>query len=153
MKDIFYVELREKIKEMEAIRHEQSQTESTQCDNKLLSVMNLLMDLSNVSRREGLLALEESINDLAQVPGAKYLTTMIMQVVDGMEPELIEDINLTKYFSGNLKADDGLVYLMYLKGILSLQLGENPRVLEQKLKAMVPENVVDAYEQEHGGTA
>lgn len=148
MKEIFYVELRERIKEIEAIRHEQSQAESTQCDNNLLSVMNLLMDLSNESRREGLLALEETVHNPVHAPGAKYLTAMIMQIVDGMEPELVEDISLTRYFSGNLKADDGLIFLMYLKGVLSLQSGENPRILEQKLKAMVPENVVDAYEEE-----
>lgn len=148
MKDIFYLELREKIKEIEAIRHEQSQAENTQCDNNLLSVINLLIDISNVSRREGLLALEETVHHSAHAPGAKYFTPMIMQIVDGMEPELVEDINLTKYFSGNLKADDGLIFLMYLKGVLSLQSGENPRILEQKLKAMVPENVVSAYEEE-----
>lgn len=148
MKDIFYVELREKIKEIEAIRHEQSQTESTQCDNNLLSVMNLLMDLSNVSRREGLLALEDAINNFAHVHGAKYFTAMILQVVDGMEPETVEDINLTRYFSGNLKADEGLVFLMYLKGVLSIQSGESPRILEQRLKAMVSQNVADAYEEQ-----
>lgn len=152
MKEIFYVELREKIKEIEAIRNEQNQAESTQCDNNLLSVMNLLMELSNVSRSEGLLALEETVHSFAHAPGAKYLIAMITQVVDGMEPELVEDINLTRYFSSNLKADNGLIFLMYLKGVLSLQTGENPRILEQKLKAMVPENVVGAYEEKQGGT-
>ncbi|TGA97542.1 flagellar motor protein [Sporolactobacillus shoreae] len=48
-----------------------------------------LVDLANVSRREGLLALEGRQNDFSQ---DKFMSTGIQMVVDGVDSDVIDDI-------------------------------------------------------------
>lgn len=51
--------------------------------------IELLVELSNISRREGLLALEAQIQAQSQNP---FLKEGIQMIVDGVEAEMIEDI-------------------------------------------------------------
>ncbi len=52
------------------------------------SVIGNIIDLSNVARKEGLLALEEASNDIED----PFLKKGIMLVVDGTDPELVRGI-------------------------------------------------------------
>jgi len=51
-------------------------------------VISNIIDLSNVARKEGLLALEEASNDIED----PFLRKGIMLVVDGTDPELVKGI-------------------------------------------------------------
>lgn len=178
-------------------------------------IINKIIELANIARREGLLALEEAAYQLDD----GFLQKGILLIVDGTDPELvrsileteltfIEDrhgqgrgvfkamagyapafgmlgtliglINLLKYldkpetigpnmavalittFYGVILAN--LVFLpianklkaknsheifikeMMLEGMLSIQAGENPRIIEEKLKAFLAPKIRELME-------
>lgn len=55
-------------------------------------VINQIIDLSNVARKEGLLALEEAANNLED----EFMKKGILLVVDGTDPELVKSIMETE---------------------------------------------------------
>lgn len=182
-----------------------------------------IIDLSNVARKEGLLALEEAANSLDD----EFLKKGILLVVDGTDPEMVRsimendmicteerhknvigfydalgamgpawgmigtliglinmlknlsDINsvgpnmsvalVTTFYgsilanwlcapvSGKMKGDNATEIMLKevtIEGILSIQAGENPRVIEEKLKSFLsPEhrNLFSESEENGGG--
>ncbi len=176
-------------------------------------VINQIIELSNIGRKEGLLALEEAANNIED----DFLKKGIMLVVDGTDPELVRGIletdlyclqdrhakvigfwekwaemgpawgmigtliglvNMLKQLSDpdsigpqmavallttlygslianwmcipisyKLKANDALEVMMKeitVEGLLSIQAGENPRVIEEKLKSFLSPSVREA---------
>lgn len=170
------------------------------------SVISKIIDLANVARKEGLLALEEA----AQGMDDKFLQKGILLIVDGTDPELVRNILETELafiegrhgeaqgvwttlaaegpawgmigtliglinmlkdmsdvsslganmavalittFYGSLIAnfvanpigwklkskseDEVLMKEVMIEGMLSIQAGENPRIIEEKLKAFL----------------
>ena len=168
--------------------------------------IKIIIDLSNVGRKEGLLALEEAAGNIED----EFLKKGIMLVVDGTDPELVRGIletdlmcledrhkkvisfweywgemgpawgmigtliglvnmlkNLTDSstigpnmavallttlygslianwlaapFSNKLKANNAIevtLKTIIIEGLLSIQAGENPRVIEEKLKSFL----------------
>ncbi|MCI8372759.1 MAG: motility protein A [Lachnospiraceae bacterium] len=179
-----------------------------------------IIDLSNVARKEGLLALEEAANDLED----EFLKKGILLIVDGTDPELVRGILETELmcmegrhkdvvgFWDNIAAmgpawgmigtliglvnmlkalDDpsaigpamavALLTTLYgsllanwiaipastkmknnnaievqikevmIEGLLSIQAGENPRVIEEKLKSFLSPKTREAMTAENGG--
>ena len=179
-----------------------------------------IIELSNLARREGLLALEESANNLED----EFMKKGIMLIVDGTDPELVRSIleaelvNVDSRHQGNITfwkniATSGpawgmigtllglinmlknlsdpdsigpnmsvaLVTTLYgsiianwlcapivaklslqneteiklkevmIEGILSIQAGENPRVIEEKLKSFLAPKDRQGFEEEGGG--
>ncbi len=169
-------------------------------------VIKQIIDLSNVGRKEGLLALEEAANNIED----DFLKKGIMLVVDGTDPELVRGILETDLYclqdrhgkvigfwekwaemgpawgmigtllglvnmlkklddpsaigpnmavallttlygslianwlcnpiANKLKANDAIEVVMReitIEGLLSIQAGENPRVIEEKLKSFL----------------
>ena len=181
--------------------------------------INKIIELSNVSRKEGLLALEEAANSIED----EFLKKGIMLVVDGTDAELVrgiletdmismEDrhkktitfwefwgeqgpawgmigtliglINMLKNledsstigpnmavallttlygslianwlcspFANKLKANNATevtLKTIAIEGLLSIQAGENPRVIEEKLKSFLSPSARDAVSTEGG---
>ena len=180
-----------------------------------------IIDLSNVARKEGLLALEEAANDIED----DFMKKGVMLVVDGTDPELVRGIMETDLacvesrhkakiavwekwaelgpawgmigtliglilmlqnmedastigpamatalvttlygsllanwlcnpIAGKLKLNNDNEMMMKeisVEGILSIQAGENPRVIEEKLKSfLAPSARNTAQESEAGG--
>lgn len=180
-----------------------------------------IISLSNVARKEGLLALEEAANEIQD----EFLKKGILLIVDGTDPELVrsiletelgsiegrhgkiisfwenlgamgpawgmigtliglinmlkklDDINsvgpnmavalITTLYGSllanwicipiatKLKANDALEIMMkevMVEGLLSIQAGENPRVIEEKLKSFLsPERRSEISEGAEGG--
>ncbi len=173
----------------------------------LQEAISRIIDLANIARKEGLLALEEAVYELDE----PFLQKGILLIVDGTDPELVRNIletelsfleerhrqgqgifetaaslapgfgmigtligliNMLKSlndpsslgpgmsvalvttFYGSLIANlfcipvarklrynssrEMLVKEIMLEGILSIQAGENPRIIEEKLKAFLP---------------
>lgn len=171
------------------------------------SIIEKIIDLANVARREGLLALEDATSDIEDA----FLQKGVMLIVDGTDPELVQSIleseitNVSKRhstgsgmlenlgamfpafgmigtliglvgmlqslddpttigpkmavallttFYGSLFANliflpmaeklqfksdqELLVRSIMLEGLLSIQAGENPRIIEEKLKSFLP---------------
>ena len=179
-----------------------------------------IIDLSNLARREGLLALEESANNLDD----EFMKKGVMLIVDGTDPELVRSIleadlinidarhqtnigfwknlcamgpawgmigtliglvlmlkdlsdpdsigpnmavALITTFYGSVLANwictpvankldaqnSGEIKMkeVMIEGILSIQAGENPRVIEEKLKAFLSPKQRSAFGEEGGG--
>ncbi len=177
-----------------------------------------IIDLSNVARKEGLLSLEEAAGDLED----EFMKKGILLIVDGTDPELVRGIMETELIStedrhkskinfwetlgamgpawGVIGTLIGLVNMLYemddpssigpsmavalittlygsilanwicapvasklktnnsneimvkeimIEGLLSIQAGENPRVIEEKLKSFLAPS--DRITQEGGG--
>ena len=137
MRDLFFVELG---KVSENIHHME---ESNEGNLRLLEVIDEMIHLSNVGRKEGLLALEEA--SCRMDDSKKHLKMMILLIVDGTDPVLVEEICMMRYMANNYNPYQNLEYLMQMIGSLAIQQGENPRVIEEKLLAMVPESVMDMF--------
>lgn len=189
-----------------------------------VNVIENIIRLSNIARKEGLLALEEAANDVDD----EFLKKGIMLIVDGTDPELVRSIMETELsaidgrhnekisFWANLGSMGpawgmigtliGLVDMLYhmddpstlgpamavalittlygsllanwictpvsnklkadnavemqqkevmIEGLLSIQAGENPRVIEEKLKSFLPpkDRTSADGEEEAGGEA
>lgn len=168
-----------------------------------------IIDLSNIARKEGLLSLEEAAGDLED----EFMKKGILLIVDGTDPELVRGIMETELVSTEARHKDkisfwddlgsmgpawgmigtlvGLVNMLYemddpstlgpsmavalittlygsllanwicapvagklkannaneimvkeimIEGLLSIQAGENPRVIEEKLKSFLAPN-------------
>lgn len=181
-----------------------------------------IIDLANVARREGILALEERV----AATDDPFLKKGIMLVVDGSDPELVRTIMETEldfiserhqmgqavllqmssyspafgmigtliglinmlaklddpsalgpgmatalvttfYGSflanmiftplakklGVMSSEEYLRKEMALEGLLSIQDGENPRIIREKLNAFLSQSQLKEYELKHGGEA
>jgi hypothetical protein len=99
-----------------------------------LPVIDLIMDCANTAKQYGVLALEEWIK--GKHPFLAYMLTL---VVDGTDPELVTDIGKTLIDADDHKGSELLSRMIMLEGILSVQAGENPRIIEMKLLCMLGE--------------
>lgn len=170
-------------------------------------IITKIIELANVARREGLLALEEAVSEIKD----DFLQKGVMLIVDGTDPELVKNILeteidnlserhaksrgmletmgslcpafgmvgtliglvamlqnlsdpssigpamavalLTTFYGSlfanlifipmasklNLKSNDEvLIRNVMVEGLLSIQAGENPRIIEEKLKVFLP---------------
>jgi chemotaxis protein MotA len=184
------------------------------------AVIKQIIDLSNVARKEGLLALEEVAGNLDDA----FMKKGILLIVDGTEPELVRGIletelvnmddrhrfnagffetwaafgpawgmigtliglvNMLKNLSDfntigpnmavallttlygsvianwlctpiasklkNINSKEYQMKEIVIEGLLSIQAGENPRVIEEKLKSFLSPKVRDAISPEEGG--
>lgn len=55
-------------------------------NQELIQAVKFLLDLSNIARKEGLLALEDATYNKLPVPYGSYLYSMIRTIVDGTAP-------------------------------------------------------------------
>lgn len=191
---------------------------SPEIDN--VSVINRIIELSNVARKEGLLALEEVASGLED----EFMKKGILLIVDGTEPELVRGILETEMdfmeerhsrlagfwdtiasmgpawgmigtliglvnmlkdlqdssaigpsmatallttlygslianwfctpIANKLKEQNSIEYQLkeiVIEGLLSIQAGENPRVIEEKLKSFLAPASRNALSTEEGG--
>ncbi len=187
--------------------------------NEVETIQNIIA-LSNVARKEGLLALEETANGIED----EFLKKGILLIVDGTDPELVrsiletelnciegrhndvigfwdklsamgpawgmigtliglinmlKDLNdpstigpnmavaLVTTFYGSVlanwicipvvnklkikNASEIMMKEVVVEGLLSIQAGENPRVIEEKLKSFLKPEVRSEYELNEGG--
>ena len=120
---------------------------STSETSEVVSFMNDILNLQDVGYDEGLLALEEEVQKdyYEKNPGRKILKEIILCITGGWEPEVIEDIFVTRFFSSKMTAVDALCYILALYGSLAIQNGYTKEQLEAQLLAIVPDNVKTKY--------
>lgn len=124
------------------------------------SEMQLLVDAyktviktSNIGREEGLIMLDHFATNMEiRSTLDKFFQEILMLIIDGTDPALIEEIGRYRLVSYDLKGVQEIAGLMYLRGALSVQAGENPRVIEVKLKTMIPLRWSSYFEQLEGSS-
>ena len=96
--------------------------------------------LSEKARREGLLALDDYLGEdiVSSSIGGKYgefAQILLKNVVDGINLSDIQQIGKTLAASSELSDGDNALFEMIICGVSSIQVGDNPRILAQKLAA------------------
>lgn len=109
--------------------------------NKVIDAAKDIMKLADLARREGLLALE----DRAQTTASDFLRQLILLVVDGTFPDAIAEIGTNTYWTKAPDGADAMADYMYLRGMLGIQNGDNPRVLESILVSLMPAEMHSEY--------
>jgi len=90
----------------------------------------LFRHLAEVARAEGILALEA----LAGKMGDPFMSSAFRLAVDGTEPDLIMDILET--WLQSLEHEYKRKHQKVIEGIMSIQAGDNPRIVEHKLSVL-----------------
>ncbi|GHV91074.1 hypothetical protein AGMMS50268_15770 [Spirochaetia bacterium] len=95
-------------------------------------IMKMTCDFSNKARREGLLALEE---DVDEIRGDDIFHIGLSFVVDGTDTEIIHDIlsNLIEHETDHYKK---ILKRIIMESVLSIQAGDNPLCIILKLNSM-----------------
>ena len=148
MKDIFYQELKNRVQEIRETEKSGMTGEPYHISDKgmmLIDTIHLLEELANTARKYGLLELEERARKAESAPGGRYLKQFICLVVDGIDPELLEEMAELRYYTAPINSYSALQYLIIVKGILEIQQGTNPVVIREVLLCMLPEEICDAY--------
>lgn len=141
----YYEELRKIHQDIRTLAKTLSEEEKASNNNSLQAAVKLICSLSHIARKEGLLALEEAVENIEIVQGQHYLKSLIMLIVDGTDSADVKNIGLTRYFCSLVYNYEALIYLIHLEGVLSIQAGENPRLLEEKVKVLLPTDVLETY--------
>lgn len=142
MNQMFFMELKNKCAE---IKNDENNPEKIK---QVIKVYDTIIHFNNVARQEGLLALEEEAARLdTSSESDLFFKFMIMMVIDGTEPAFIEEAGMNRCIAFNLPSYDGLVNLMYFKGAVMIQAGNNSMVIKWLLETMMPLNILKVLEQ------
>lgn len=138
--DIFLNEVRRRCNEIKQRPYDQMRA------NEVIDTFDRILYLQKKARVEGLLALEESLEELdVNEKTEAYLRFLVYHIVEGTDPNLLYEMGMNRYFAMDLPDYDGLRLLMCLKGALMIQAGEN-FVIAPYLKSMLSEPVLDLLE-------
>lgn len=109
---------------------------------KCVHIIGWIIQLANIARRKGLLSLESVVKDEDGV----FLKMSIMMIVDGCDPEEIKRFMYNLILAEAPIGYELLSRLIMAEGCLSIQDSENPRIIADKLTAMLGDNYGDSYE-------
>jgi hypothetical protein len=105
---------------------------------ELAEIDALFGNLAEIARRQGILAVD-ALNPSPKAQGApaeesEFLTSALRLLADGTEPRLIREI--MEHEMASLLHAHEVRYRKMVEGMVSLQQGDNPRIIEQKLAAI-----------------
>ncbi|MCL2386919.1 MAG: hypothetical protein FWC89_05125 [Defluviitaleaceae bacterium] len=101
-----------------------------------LPIIDKLLECAQIARQKGVLALEDNTKQQEN----EFLIFALMLVVDGVDPALIKGILETLISTENHTGIELLERILITEGVLSVQAGESPRLLEMKLLCFLGED-------------
>lgn len=113
-----------------------SKEEKKEC----LDTVDKILTVSRKAHKKGLLALEED----TCISGSKFFKKGIELLLYGIEPLVLRKILENYILVGNYKGKELLKRILILEGILSIQMGDYPWVIREKLSSYFGE---DYYEE------
>lgn len=110
---------------------------------RICDILAYVIGASTTARKQGLLALEEYGNSIVAEnnPEKAFFKEGIEYIVDGTDPEFVREILGANIIVNGVSSFTSYLKYLCLEGILSVQAGENPRIIEKKLLACLTENV------------
>lgn len=136
------------MKEIELILYDISKDAIKKCrladdheEEQLFDAAIRILTFSTMVQNEGLLAIEDAIDDSAP----EYFKKLVLLAADGINPKLLLEIAANKYWLMNPEGIDAMVYYFYIRGILFIQAGENIHLIETLLGSLIPEEWQDDY--------
>ncbi len=107
----------------------------------LIPLIEELIGFSDKARKQGLLSLED---DLGMVKDP-FLKMGMQLIIDGTDPELVEEILERIIFFSNATTERVLEYCIMRTGVLGIQTGNNPHVLHHQLYAYIGMEFIEEY--------
>ena len=102
-----------------------------------------IADLSLYAKEEGLLFLDSHMDFIEdEDPMTENLIWMVDMIVDSLEPDCLEVIVTNRFLVRNYKGIDALIYYVYAMGIIYIQRGVNPLVIEEFFNSFIPEEFI-----------
>ena len=102
-----------------------------------------VIELAMVARDEGLLALESNIGFLDDSdPITKNYVWMIRMIIDGIDPEYLEEAVTNRFISREYTGLDAFMYYLYSMGSSYIQEGRSPKEIEEFFNSFVPEELI-----------
>jgi chemotaxis protein MotA len=108
---------------------------------ELIPLIEELIGFSDKARKQGLLSLED---DLGMVKDP-FLKMGLQLIIDGTDPELVEEILERIIFFSNATTERVLEYCIMRTGVLGIQTGNNPHVLHHQLYAYIGMEFIEEY--------
>ena len=99
-------------------------------------VIEEITDLAKAARADGLLAIEDRIEELS----APLLKMGVSLVCDGYDPEIIRTTLTNSLLLLDDGADEFLKRMIIIEGVLGIQSGDNPAALKTALTAFLGED-------------
>lgn len=109
--------------------------------NAFVPLIEELIQLSDKARKEGLLNLEEDKNKLKD----PYFKMGLQLIIDGTDPELVEEILERVIYYSNPTTERAFEYCIIRTGILAIQSGNNPHLLQHQLYAYLGMEYIEDY--------
>ena len=97
-----------------------------------------LEQLSNVAKKEGLLAVEAEFAQGDSGTAIDDVADGVMLVVDGTFSEDIAEIMTNQYWINKHQGNDAMRQYLFIRGLLMIQEGKSIRVFEQILTSALP---------------
>lgn len=122
-----------------AIEQIRSQPLRKEEQEQLFDAIAEVLILSRIGREEGLLSLESAAEEMdKKIVHSELLKNAVNLVCDGTDPDIIAEILTSNYWVDSQSRIEYVVGYIYVRGILLVQDGINPRALEDILYAIVP---------------
>lgn len=128
----------------EVLRQEEEKLSSEEKQERhmlLLKHCKHIVALSDIARKECLMALEEVAMKLPKSPAESFDRELLQWIIDCIEPEEIKTMVLMKYFSTEQSTIQAIKNIMSIYGILSIQAGKQPMEILRTIKNMLPDDV------------
>jgi hypothetical protein len=127
-----------------------SYAEKFQYTEGVTAAIHALLDMSDKARHQGLLAMEDSL-DMGLYRKRDLFHTMLKLIIDGTDACVISDMCKYLYKTKREEIDSNHGHYKYynlidniiFEGMLSIQAGDNPKILLQKVVCMVPNSMYD----------
>lgn len=111
--------------------------------DKIREAYEWVMRLQRVACSEGLLALEYEVGFIPKdMPLCKEICTMVRFVTDGTEPKFFAELMTLKFMGERYQGMEALLYFLYARGMLLIQAGESPWMVEAVFSAVIPSDIL-----------
>ncbi len=111
--------------------------------NKISEAYELVMRFSYQARSEGVLAMEYEAGRIPKdMPFCREIGSMVRLVVEGTDPEFVAEWMTLRFLSENYQGLEALLYFLYARGILLIQAGESPYLIEGFFQAVIPQDLL-----------
>lgn len=100
-----------------------------------------IMEYSRYAKKEGILSLEDRINDSDENEEKALFKKLIIQIAEGADPKLIEKWAMYDYASKVREPYESILYIITVCGIRSIQSGDRIKSLETLMNSMIPSDV------------
>lgn len=104
---------------------------------KCIKTIPRILEFADIARRQGLLAFESLTNEDDDF----ILKIAVALIVDGTDPFIVKNILNNFILSGSYNSYEKLNACIITEGFLSIQSGENPKMIQLKLVSMLGEKI------------